>query len=102
MLLSLNSPIPLVYEQRPVYEHNPVFEQCDPLKSQLENQFASKAEESTGRKTVRTIPVTDGNMPVTVSQSEVSQKVQVAPVVKFKSEDAATTKIQAVYRGYSV
>lgn len=78
-----------------------------------ESSFPSKVEEPVSKKTVRTIPVTDGSAPVQqVSQAEVAPVVpksnseeaaDVKPVVvKLKSKDAATTKIQAVYRGYLV
>ena len=78
-----------------------------------ESSFPSKVKEPVSKKTVRTIPVTDGSAPVQqVSQAEVAPVVptsnseevaDVKPVVvKLKSKDAATTKIQAVYRGYLV
>ncbi|KAG0618524.1 hypothetical protein M758_4G071100 [Ceratodon purpureus] len=94
-----------VYEQRPVYEHP--YEQR--RREQVENHFPGKVkveEPVAERKTVRTIPVTDGNVAVEAkSQPEVlrREKVEVArPVVRFESEDAAARKIQGVYRGYSV
>lgn len=76
----------------------------------------SKVEEPLTKKTVRTIPVTDGGVPTAgpqqVSQAHVMPVVakldsedgaDVKPVIaKLRSEDAAATKIQAVYRGYLV
>lgn len=71
---------------------------------QPESPVPSRVEDPSTRKTVRNIPVTDGDVPVVVtSRPAASSRVEVMPPVRrFESEDAAATKIQAVYRGYSV
>ncbi|XP_024393242.1 uncharacterized protein [Physcomitrium patens] len=97
-------------QPRPRYNRPraPVYNQYGPSMAP-EYNFAPVVEEPMSRKAARTIPVSDGNVPVAVSQKAPQAEVKrtAAPqarrvVSRFKSEDTAAKKIQAAYRGYSV
>ena len=67
-------------------------------------------EETPVRRNVRTVVVEDGGekeaesrkAPPQAPQSQKAPQGRKGPAVRFESSDAAASKIQSVYRGYSV
>ena len=83
---------------------------ASPNESRGEGERARNVEESPVRRNVRTVVVEDGSekeaesrkSPPQVPQSQKASQGRQGPAVRFESSDAAASKIQSVYRGYSV
>jgi hypothetical protein len=83
---------------------------ASPNESRGERERARNVEESPVRRHVRTIVVEDGGekeaesrkAPPQAPQSQKTSQGRKGPAVRFENSDAAASKIQSVYRGYSV